>query len=356
MYKFFSEKTEQLIRAFINKTVGAQLSSKDFPGGLPVSISRDLLPRLSGINECTHLEYALSFKADGERMYLGFICLEGEFLSFLMDRRGYLTKIDLPLYAILYEGTLLDVELINKTTFLIFDCACIHGNQCMKSFYPDRLELARHLLQTCLNDPEHLSTHEIAVEHTSIMYPSTLPDIILNTGKWKMKVKTLFYASTIRDVPLAWIYPDDGFIWTLTTAPFHVFHDHSLNVLKWKPVNRISIDFRVTKTLCPDLLFLPSIEKISNLTDCDGKYRQVETAMTHRLETDYKGTPIWFAGIHATGLVNGIYECSWDHRTHTWMILQERKDKRFPNSIYTVLKTIDNLDEAITRTDLHKLN
>jgi hypothetical protein len=338
----FCEKTTNSIRTFVNKVCDMKLSNKSFSGGLPVSISSSLLPRIAGIHPETYLEYTLSYKADGQRQYLGFICIDGEFISFLQNRDGTFQNIVLELYDIAYEGTLFDVERLDDDTLLIFDCASIHGNVCRDEFYPNRLELARACLQTIHEMCGYKS--QVVRKTTKYEYKSNYKDIIVTTPCWKMKVKALFYSGEIQMLPLEWIYKDDGFIWTLATSSFHTYHGHKLSVLKWKPPHRITIDFMVTK-LATSLHFDKNI-----CTDqINTGYRT--TRGSHRLCTQNNGNNIWFSCID-TIVKNGIYECSWNEAQKIWHIELPRPDKKYANSLSTIVNTIHNIREAITRDQL----
>ena len=186
-------------------------------------------------------------------------------------------------------------------------------------------------------------------ESSAFEYRSSYPDIVVDTGKWKLKVKALFHASYIDKLPQKWLYKDDGFIWTLATAPFYVFRNHQLAVLKWKPPERITIDFTITATPMTIKFdtYIPILPAELNRT-----YRT--RSGTHRLLTHHQGKVIWFSSID-TNVEIGIYECSWLKLEQRWHIELFRPDKSDANSLTTVVNTIKNIEECITRKDLESI-
>jgi len=344
----FCNNTIHLLHNFVNKTCNIPLSNTSFPGGLPISISRQMLRRVNGLYSNMYLEYVLSYKADGQRQYLGFICIEGEFITFLQERNGHFKKIDLKVYPIAYEGTLFDVELLEDNTLLIFDCACINGNICQAEFYPNRLELARVFLHTSKQECRIFSS-EIARNRIDGEYKSNYKDIIIRSKSWNLKVKAIFYASAISKLPSKWIYKDDGFIWTLATSKFHVYRCEKHSVLKWKPPDRITVDFIITANTM-DIEFYKDITEIpTHLSDI---YRS--KTGSHKLLINHDDKVIWFSSMN-TDVKYGVYECSWDSGKKKWYIELARLDKTHGNSLNTVVNTLENIEECLTRQDVNNL-
>lgn len=341
----FSEKTTSVLRTFVNKVCEIPIGNKYFPGGLPVSISNDLLRRVTGFDSKKHLEYVLSYKADGQRQYLGFLCVEGEYITFLQDRKGEFKRIDIQLYPDVYDGTLFDVELLCDRTLLIFDCACLHGNVHIREFYPHRLELAKMCLSKILEADIHC-TSEVTRKRVRCEYASNFPDVTLTISSWKLKVKAIFYADAILELPDTWIYKNDGFIWTLASAPFFIFSGHKLDVLKWKPPDRITVDFYIAAS---------SSFKRSSFPKLPGElnYRYRTEIGSHRMLTHHEGRDVWFSSMNTTKVEHGVYECSWK-KDGGWSIESPRPDKTKANSFLTVIGTIVNIEESITKADIQR--
>jgi hypothetical protein len=346
MMVHLGDKIENQIWAFVNRVCGLPLSNRDFPGGLPVSISRSLLKRISGIHEWTHLEYAGSHKADGHRMYAGFLCIEGDFISFVVDRRGVIKRIDLQFYPIAYEGTLLDVEM-EGDDIIILDCGSVNGNICVNEFYPNRLEIARNMLHVSKTEFHYPVIHVVHAEPE--MYTTKYNHATIQAQKWKVQVKILYYQSKMTYISNNALYKDDGLIWSLTTAPFHTFKGKKLAVLKWKPVNRITIDFIISHRETP-MHFNKNLDDVSDEVNIE--YRKYRTnRYSHRMIAEHYTKTIWFSTID-TDVENGIYECCWNKIGNKWEIMNARTDKNRPNSLTTVINTIQNIDEALELQDL----
>jgi len=330
------------LTSFVNKTCAVPLSSKTFSGGQPVSISPTMIDTVLGIAAETYREYVLSYKADGERCFLGFIRYQNIRISFLQYRTGKFEPIDLQLDPMLYNGTLFDVELLPNYNLLIFDCAILNGRRCEKKFYPHRIQLARMCLARQVEHGQKCTVSTTRARE-SFEYLSAFEDTTLRSGIWYIRVKALFYAAKIADIPKTWIYPIDGFIWTLATAPFHTRRStHKNNVLKWKPPEHITVDFFMTEydETKYDSPTIPGVH---------GKYRTFKG--NYRLLSNQNNQLIWFSTLFANpGLPSGIYECSWTN--NTWQIEKPRSDKTEANYITTVIQTVRNIDDHITLTDL----
>ena len=170
-------------------------------------------------------------------------------------------------------------------------------------------------------------------------------DIVLDTGYWKLKVKTIFYASSIKFLLDTWFLPEDGFIWTLATAPFFVRGGRALTVLKWKPLTRITIDFLVG--YCDSHLQPTHVPHVAPM------YQLVRPQERGLFTVDGPDT-VWFSFIDTT-VTSGIYECGWDDVAHKWHIVLPRPDKTRPNTLSTVVKTIENIADCISRDDLNTM-
>lgn len=310
-----------------------------------MSLPRSMVRRVHGHYEQGYLEYALSYKVDGDRMYLGFLLVGGDFVSFTMGRDGRLKRIDMNLHPAVYEGTLFDVELVNGDTFVVFDCARVYGNACNNEFYPTRLELARYLLRDATTEPACSPSCDVIPE-TRAMYPSGCEHRGVVAGRFSIVVKVLFYANMLRLMPTTWIYPTDGLIWTLVTSPFNKFGHDKRNCVKWKPVREITIDFVVEKDAGPLVFKNDSIP-----TRFTRKYRR-EAGRSYMLVDD-NGTRVWFSCIEAS-VEPGVYECKWDISERVWSVKTRRLDKDRPNTLQTVLCTLVNMEEAITLEDLYQ--
>lgn len=324
-------------QAFINKVLKLPLTYQGFPGGLPVSLSRDMLPNLHGItNEQTFVQYTKTFKTDGLRMYLGFTRTRTRRYVFTMDRRGNITQYDPnDFYDDMFEGTLFDGELKPEQTYFVIDCACSCGNDVSdKGTYPTRLEVARYMLAEIARQPGCHSL--VATRPSTATYPSNFPDIIVTTvTKWQLKVKVMFYSNA--DLPQDWRWDDkEGLVWTLVTSPFHTYKCPRTAIIKWK--YQQTIDFFVSKDVSPTELHV--------VDDVPTKYQQGDKGQTKLLVKVSATSPAkWFSTTPDTVSQNGIYECRWDGEK--WAIINLRSDKIWSNNLKTITETVATIDKPI---------
>ena len=322
------------LQRFINKACGVPLTQTTFPGALPHSVDRACLAKLHTLHDGKYTEHTVSFKADGERVLLGFFSeRDHQPVAFLVDRRNQYTIITLDGASGMYEGTLFDAEFFPESNrLLIFDTMMVCGNVCHAEFYPNRLELARATLQT-LDAIRTTVTHVAATYE----YPSRFPNLEYAVDDWTIGVKAIFYASRLAAVPCKWRFVDDGLVWTPAAAPY------GTPAFKWKPPASISIDCTIMSTASAKL-------------DCQWgpttPYRFYN--LPQALVITEKSRAVWFSTTRDEVTDGpGVYECFWEG--DRWRIGRFRPDKEHPNSVATVTATLHNIDEAVTREEIHRL-
>lgn len=335
---------EPTIWAFVNYVCYENTNNQIFPGGMPISVHREDIPLLHGVHEDSCREYTVSFKADGCRMYLGFIKVKDKNVSFLMGRNGIIREIELKVLDEMYLGTLFDIEQIDNT-LLIFDCAMVNGNRVNCEFYPHRLDVSRYILKTCLKLP-HIIQSQIFPSLNGVEYPSEFENITITNQTWNLNVKSIFYTSKIMNIPSSWWYDDDGLIFTLASSPFFLRQDDKHNVMKWKPAEYITIDFYI----CTSQTYTWMNSKYGNLD----KYRTVYGK--YKLLITSHGDIQWFTSTNYSDIIlpenEGVYECRWDDQHRYWQILKYRQDKTKSNHLSTICSTIQNMEDLVIKSDL----
>ena len=145
-------------------------------------------------------------------------------------------------------------------------------------------------------------------------------------------------------------YKHDGIIFTNICLDYSAFRNNEKAIFKWKPKDKITIDFYVkkgdSKTGWSKIKFVPT------------KYRCIDQECVSLLFTAFdkkaysEGDMIKFANSNVSVEKDGIYECYFNGCN--WDIIKERTDKRIPNILSTVTRTISNIEEDITIEDLDK--
>lgn len=343
---------ERALRTFFNRTCGIRALNDKFPGGMPVSIMRKDIPRVFGYtgNTTPPDEMVLSFKADGPnggRFFLGFLSVQKQLVSFLVDRATTITLLPISDYVHkdAFEGTLFDIEIVDTKEgkmILLFDIMCLHGNPTTRVFYPTRVELCRKFI-SMISD-HHTLVRVVAREKGE--YASNFQDMILRLRGFGsdrailMKTKKIYHAAAISNLQPPRLFKTDGFIWLNAASPYLVFREVNNNLLKWKQIEEITIDFLLERG---SRLPWTAIEGISP----GFRIRKGNCGM---VSIDDNKERILVSFIDFNG-DDGVHECYWDGKE--WHVKQRRDDKGgVPNHLVTIRRSIRNIEENVSIDEL----
>lgn len=250
-----------------------------FPGPQPISIER----RHFGLFDTQ--PYLICEKTDGVRYILASIP-DG---LFIMNRAMHVTRV--PSLRV-PKDTLLDGELVElktkKWVYIVYDAVRIKGEDLREQPLTTRLEKARALVKT----------------------------IVKTAGApFEIRVKIMYPLERAKDLPHldAFEYETDGIVLTPVNEPIRLGTHETM--FKWKPRERITIDFQLKL----------------------GKYLYVQD----------KGIPYKESELHVPSpLPDGtIVECGYGPTG--WFIEKARTDKTHANNRRTYYRTIVNLRENI---------
>ena len=334
-----------------------------FPGAQPVSFARHHLAELQ------HTDYFMCEKTDGIRCLLFLTQIVGDGgevieAQFLIDRKNdyyYIPRDALHLpkpdeFASFHTGTLLDGELVrqrrpgraDRLAYLIFDLLAIdHENVTPKPF-DKRLAridalIARPLKAFAKQYPQDVAAQPFQVEMKGMEFPYGME---------------MMFKDKIPNLP----HGNDGLIFTCKGTPYVAGTDQ--HVLKWKPPQENTIDFRLL------LGEFPVVEEGEGEVDWDAK-PEMELHVNHGSgrEGGYK----YFASLSVTDaeweamkrlqqqLDGRILECFRDPASKTWRPKVEkdgsprfRDDKQDANHISVVESVIESIQDAVTEGDLKR--
>lgn len=245
-----------------------------FPGPQPISIEKKHIPLLS------KNEYLVCEKTDGVRHFL--ICFtddQNRKICALVNR-----SFDYTLFPLtIPRDTLLDGELLGDT-FIIHDAVCIKGEDLRMKNLHERLKYAHAVTKAIIPIPQ-----------------------------LKVVCKTMLPYSQMKFLKLG--EKTDGVIFTPVNEPIRMGTHRTL--FKWKPFDRITIDFKL---------------KGGNF------YIQHESKM------------ILIQKYPEHSDKEGIYECSFDG--DIWEPILKRNDKSHPNNKRTYERTLINIKENIQFCEL----
>lgn len=270
---------EKSLKEFIHHTWGSQ-DSEWFPGPQPISIERRHFSMLK------RQPYVVCEKTDGIRYMLVSWTFEDRRACVLVDR-AFQTR---PVAMAVPRDTVLDGELVHgrdgKWLYMIYDAVMIKGQNVSQQPLTERLAAAAKLVKSVLR-----STKDV----------------------FEMRVKDMVPLESIHELkPLdKFPYETDGIVLTPVNEPVRVGTHETL--FKWKPHDRITIDFLV-----------------------HGKYLCVQD----------KGQIYPEAEVTTQEVQDGtIVECGYGE--NGWYPVKVRTDKNHPNNRRTYMRTVVNLRENI---------
>lgn len=329
---------------FINKSCKLKSNNRDFPGYQPVSLGLSNLSSLHGFLYKSLLEYFISYKADGQRAYLGFKRFGDKNKCFILFRSGKLVFIKLSVSESVYNGTLFDIEILENDHLMLFDCIIINGKTCKYECYPTRIEIIKRFLELQLS---FMSLNIVKY----MVCNETRENKIMITETFKLSCKLIFKANMVKYLGKHWWHEHDGFIWTLSNSdPIqNSIRKNIFPVLKWKPPEKITIDFKVicSPTNMPEI----ELKETSILLKYQKficKYKTVKLIVMDNHKEMY------FSSMNDVECENGkIYECRWVK--NEWLPLKVRSDKLIPNSKKTAIHTIQNIIDNISLFDIQSI-
>jgi len=191
------------------------------------------------------------------------------------------------------RGTVLDGELVQqkdaslRPVFIIYDTICAKGVDIRKESLDKRLGAARALLKAVVRSSK--DPFEIRVKEMNV-FPGPLPD--LNAFPWET----------------------DGLVFTPVNEPVRTGTHETL--FKWKPRDRITIDFEISNGVELNVQERGRLYKEAELYGASHKYPS--------------GT---------------IVECGYGRAG--WIVEKIRTDKNHANNRRTYFRTLVNLRESI---------
>ncbi|XP_034827857.1 mRNA-capping enzyme isoform X2 [Maniola hyperantus] len=292
-------------------------TGKEFPGAQPVSMD------MQNISYLHDKPYRVSWKADGVRYMM---LIDGKDEVYMIDRDNCVFKVhnlqflhnkdDRHLKNTLLDGELVidKVDGVEKPRYLCYDIIRFDNiNVGKEPFHPVRL----HCIENEIIKPRHRAITEgrIAKERE--------PFGVILKGFWDVTMAGQLlddkFARTLHHEP-------DGLIFQPSKEPY--VPGPCADVLKWKPSNMNSVDFKLKITIDTRPGMLP--KKIGCL---------------------YTGGDTFFATMRVTKAIrelnNKIIECKVEN--NEWVFMRERTDKSFPNSYNTAKSVFESIKNPVTQ-------
>lgn len=323
-----------------------------FPGAQPVSLTKRHLRTLVDV------DYYVCEKSDGIRclMYISREPLaggpEGKLVDavYLIDRKNdyyRIPRLHFPVpgdssFKASHEDTVLDGELVldtypdgrRITRFLLFDCLMMDGKLVTDKPLDRRLGYCKMMV----HEPLERLLHANPDVRKRMPFSVGFKEMQLAYG-----IKMMFEA-----VIPALHHGNDGLIFTPLNTSYKYGTDDML--LKWKPSEENSIDFRLRLSLGlnehgqPDVNMMPTFE----LYIFTG--RRGDADPYQYFGQMYVDDEEWQRLQHIP-LVDAIVECVRDTQGR-WRLMRFREDKLEANHISTLKSMLESIEDGVTKDDL----
>ena len=318
-FKIESNDLKEKVMLVCDSLFGIKLKRGYFPGPQPVAVEK------KNLTDLIKNEYMVCEKSDGERAILLLIHLNNKPMCFLINRNNELYFMDLSFKREVFEGTVMDGELIKTKkgpdggpgnwNFLIHDCMIYNGS----SF----IEKNHRLRYACIID--FILKRYVNKENDCINIKTK---IFYRYGPGIEKTWDNIEKTTENKI--------DGLIFTPINGPVKFGRDNAL--FKWKLPENNTID----------LLIKQKNKKI--IVYYTKKTELIEFKKWSQSSENYKKVTAFAPDIPEKGLVIEFKVVSED----SFIPYKIRTDKILPNGEITIFNTFKNVQEAITIDDLKK--
>ena len=341
-----------LLQSFRREVAGLLGRDKlSFPGAQPVSFGT------RHISELQKQDYFLCEKSDGIRCLMYFTHDGPEEVIYLIDRKNdyyHVAGLHFPTQESEQEfhtETLVDGELVNDTLpngttelrYLVFDCMVLGGKDLRDRTLDKRLAYFRDKIfqpYTALYKkyPEEIQYLPFIVEFKKMQFSYAIE---------------MMFKDVLPNLP----HGSDGLIFTCVNTPYQSGTDQ--HILKWKPEDENSIDFRTQlewpmvdpdsederdgiTSPYPDYEAMP---KLNLMVKFDNKDERIYGTMfmEDREWEELKAL--------AQPLDDRVVECHQDEQGR-WRFMRFRNDKQDANHISTVRGVIESIEDKVSKEDL----
>lgn len=292
--------------------------STGFPGSQPVSMDQQNLHNLG------NKPYQVSWKADGTR-YMMLINCKDEIYFFDRDNSCFqVDNLTFPRLKNLNEhitDTLLDGEMVidvvngtNIPRYLVYDIIKFGNEDVGKlSFHPNRVDcIKKEIIR-----PRHEAIGRGIINRNAESFS------VRHKEFWEItQARALLSPKFAKNL----CHKPDGLIFQPALEPYTP--GQSPEVLKWKPLNMNSVDFKLM---------------ISEETGIGILNRKIGLLYVGGLDVPFSNIKYTKA---LKDLNNKIIECAYEN--NQWVFMRHRTDKLFPNSYKTAMAVWNSIKEPVT--------
>lgn len=291
-------------------------------------------------------DYVVSFKVDGLRVLMTLFVHNGIQMVTMMNRNDQVFELLTPKHLGFSSPSVFDGDLViidKIPVFIIHDILVSHGHTMTNVRYDLRLEIARANWNVFLHDVTNKRLdldmgykYSIRSQFKHISQRVVFPGIEFGNQKLGITVKPIFNCSQLDKLKqLKFMFPIDGYIFTSAVCGLSAFRNNMQSVLKWKQLNDQTIDVTI-KYASQD----HTLVNIPNRLMCYQIGVPLKSVMILR-----NGEVFSYIDSSPSHLT---CECSWNGME--WVVTRTRQKQ--PNTIDTVLRTLQCIDDNIQLSDI----
>jgi mRNA guanylyltransferase len=330
------------------KAAFSKLNYRKFPGAMPTSFHRH---HIADIQNDVGGEYYVSEKSDGVRYLLAVAGENENKRAVLFDRlfAGFEVKgVTCAIAKGLPSGTVLDGEVVHnrslgKPQFMIFDILALGGDSKVQDPYQARKQCIAKAVEMVHQVDETSKRTVLQKDFVKRKYLREVFKNIHDLGEgflYQPPVKGPGAKENGRSYYLR-SHKTDGIIFQPNT-PYVMGTDNKL--LKWKWGQLCSVDFKVT------------LDKNADAENClqfdAGSVDQTLLDFTKHIHMDVFDRTRLLGDMLGLNKMNVIAELAFQQDTGNWVYMQLRPDKDTPNFIHTVIATIMEMAEGVSKEEL----
>lgn len=298
-----------------------------FPGPQPVSLERRDLFKLKKYS------YLACVKSDGMRFMMLCTTMDDHNKCYMVDRAFRFYEVDQSFDKTIYSNTLFDGELvklknrvdkddnpITTWTYVIHDCVAFRGTDVSQMSFDKRYSYVTTAVETFWD-----------IVSDSKVFPIEMKKFVPfgELGK-------LVELEKNGDIS----HNTDGLIFTPVDIPIGTNAQYTL--FKWKSSH--TFDFKICEE---DGKYIAYVNQKGNLSAFASVSKQTSQGIDFGNKLSNLDSPKFESGM--------VVECEYNKKTQCFDPLFVRTDKTHPNGIYTVEKTLLNVQEDITLDELVNL-
>jgi hypothetical protein len=299
-----------------------------FPGPQPVSLERRDLFKLR------KFPYLACVKSNGMRFMMLCSTINEQNKCYMIDRAFRFYEVEQCFDKAIYTNTLFDGELVFLTdkklwTYVIHDCISFRGNDVSQKNFNQRYSHVTTVIETFWDyvEPENNNDEKLSlfpIEIKKFIEFSKLNDLVEMEKNGEIS------------------HPTDGIIFTPIGLPIGSNAQYTL--FKWKPLELHTFDFKITYN---DGKYTAMVNKKGNLIPFASVDQDLPQGVKFKEKLEAIENPSYESG--------AIVECEYDTKDQCFNPKLIRTDKTHPNGLYTVEKTLLNIQEDISIKELTNL-